>query len=114
MAEGQNSTVPIAAEMIRDLMAESFIKTSKRVYDISMICLIQRLLWDYCLCSSKTIIYPNEGLEMRSPKEYKMMQNKIEGVWFEGGNSGLLIHFSILLYGFFGLRHNFSLTPLKD
>jgi hypothetical protein len=73
--------------MIRDLMAESFIKTSKRVYDISMICLIQRLLWDYCLCSSKTIIYPNEGLKMRSPKDYKMMQNKLEGVWFEWGNS---------------------------
>ena len=51
---------------------------------------------------------------MRSPKEYKMMQNKLEGVWFEGGRSGLLIHFSILLYGFFDLRHNFNLTPLKD
>jgi len=39
MAEEQNITVPIAAEMIRDLMTESFIKTSNRVYDISMISL---------------------------------------------------------------------------
>jgi hypothetical protein len=79
---------PSQRRMIRDLMAESFIKTSKRVYDISMICLIQKLLWDYCPCSSKTIIYPNEGLKMKSRGEYRMRENKLEGVRFDGATPG--------------------------
>ena len=62
-------------------MAESFVRTFKRDYvymhDLPDAKTVMELLplWfeDY------NIHHPHKGLKMRSPREYKMMQNKLEG-----------------------------------
>lgn len=62
-------------------MAESFIKTFKRdyvyIHDLPDAKTVMELLplWfeDY------NIHHPHKGLKMRSPREYRMMQNKLEG-----------------------------------
>ena len=70
-------------------MAEAFIKTFKRdyvyVHDLSDAKTVMGLLplWfgDY------NNYHPHKGLKMRSPSQFMMMQNKLEGVRFDRGKS---------------------------